>query len=143
MRNKYKVTESRCLRAILGALGDAAVATEQYRVDFACADMVGTRAYVDCVLDHPRVRVLLEIDEYAHSTYARSCEEKRMHAVTAELRLQSGDARPLAWVRFNPDEACGGKRGSAAAQKRRCKDAVAAIRGLFDTPTDGVLYVNY
>lgn len=143
VRNRYKVTESRCLRAILGALGAEVIATEQYRVDFACLGSVGTRAYVDCVLDHPHVRVLLEIDEFAHSSYDRSCEEKRMHAVTAELRLQSGDMRPIAWVRLNPDEPCGAKRGSPTAQTRRCADAVAAVRRLFAAPRDTVAYVNY
>jgi hypothetical protein len=138
---RYKVTETRCLKEIFRALDPSVTTTEQLCVNFACADMVGTRAYVDAVLDHPDVRILLEIDERQHSSYAASCDLKRMHAVVAELRLQSEDTRPIAWVRFNPDD--GEEQATAAAHRRRCGDAAKAIRDLIESPADGIIYVNY
>ena len=138
---RYKVTETRCLKEIFRALGPSATTTEQLCVNFACSDSVGTRAYVDAVVDHPNVRVLLEIDERQHSSYAASCDLKRMHAVVAELLLQSADARPIAWVRFNPDD--GEEQAKASAQRRRCGEAVEAIRELFESPRNCIVYVNY
>jgi hypothetical protein len=138
---RYKKTETRCLKEIYRLLGPSVTATEQMCVNFSCMDSFGTRAYVDAVLDHPSARVLLEIDECQHSSYPPSCDMKRMHAVVAELRLQSADPRPIAWVRFNPDD--GEEPAGARAQKRRCGDAARAIGDLIERPRDDIVRVNY
>jgi hypothetical protein len=136
-----KKTEARCVKRILHLLGPLVAAHEQMHVPFDCADFVGSRAYPDVVLDHPRIRVLLEIDECQHFTYAASCEQRRMEAVTGELRLRSADARPIAWVRFNPDDWTG--PASARDQLGRCREAAKAIRDLIESPRDGIVFVNY
>ena len=143
VKKTRKMTEARCLKTIFGTLGDSVTSKEQFRVNFKCSDASGSYADVDAVLDTPCIRIMLEIDELAHSGYARSCEERRMENVREALLLQSDDARPIAWVRFNPDEPDGSTRASATVQKRRCMDAVAMIRGLISNPRNCVEYINY
>ena len=143
IRRKLKVTEYRCMTETLKLLGDEVIATEQFRVNFSCMDSIGKCAYVDAVLDNPKIRILFEIDEYRHSSQNYSCERRRMEAVTAELRLQTDDPRPIAWVRFNPDETDGKTKGTPAKQRRRCEGAVTVIRELIANPRDGIFYVNY
>ena len=106
-------------------------------------DSIGKCAFVDAVLDHPNIRILYEIDEYRHASLNYSCEERRMHSVTAELRLQTDDPRAIAWVRFNPDEVDGKTRGTPYKQRRRCEGAVSVIRELIANPRDGIFYINY
>lgn len=138
---RYRRAEKRCLKEISKRMPACASVAENFRVEFACSGYGGSRAFVDAVIDHPSVRVLLEIDECRHGSYPPSCESKRMHAVVAELRLQSADTRPIAWVRFNPDD--GEEPARARDQKRRCVDAARAIRDLFESPRDDIVYVNY
>ena len=110
----------RYLDAIRGML-DLPGWREQERVDLG-----GERwAYVDAVVDyHARVLVLLEIGRG---------EVARMHDVTAALRVR-GETRHIAWVCV--------KKGSPAAWRMRCMDAVAEIRGLFGDPRDAVIHVT-
>jgi hypothetical protein len=136
-----KKTEARCVKRIIELLGPLVTAQEQLHVPFKCADFVGSCAYVDLVIDHPRIRVLLEVDECRHFAYAVECERRRMEAVAGELRLQSSDARPIAWVRFNPDD--GTVPAGAAAQRRRCREAAAKVRELIADPRGAVIPVNY
>ena len=143
IRRKLKVTEYRCLTETSALLGDDVTVTEQLCVTFSCMDSTGKRAFVDAVFDHPSIRILFEVDEYRHSCQNYSCEERRMHSVTAELRLQTDDPRPIAWVRLNPDEVDGKTKGTPAKQKRRCEEAVTVIRELLANPRDGIFYVNY
>jgi hypothetical protein len=66
-----------------------------------------------------------------------------MENVREALLLQSADDRPIAWVRFNPDEADGQTRGTVAAQRRRCARAVEIVRDLLSNPRSCTEYVNY
>lgn len=145
LKRSRKLTETRCLKAIRKTLGaEATVVVEQLHVSFACSDVVGTCAYVDAYLSFPTVRICLEIDELAHCRRGYSCDERRMENVRGELLTRGGDDdRPIAWVRFNPDETDGLTGAAAKVQKRRCKDAVAAIRELVSNPREDVVYVNF
>ena len=136
-----KKTETRCIKAILKHLGGIATHTEQLRIDYKCTGATGSRADIDLVLDHPNVRVLLEVDERRHDREEELCRLARMYDATAELRAQSADPRPIAWVRFNPDD--GTTTASARDQLRRCDDAVKAVRELISNPRNDIVYVNY
>ena len=147
-RRARKLTEDRCLATVVRSLGKTfekftPCFTPQLRVGFECSDAEGTCAYVDAVVEFPEIRIMLEIDELAHCTRGYSCDERRMESVGEALLLQSSDARPIAWVRFNPDEPDGATRSTPAEQIARCELAVAAIERLREEPRSCVEYVNY
>ena len=116
---------------------------EQVYFSFGAVGGNSKHAYIDALLDHPSVLVLLEVDEHRHSDRGEVCELARMHDTTTALRVTKAETRPIAWVRFNPDETDGIKKGTRAAWKRRCGLAIAAIRELFANPRDDIVYVNY
>jgi hypothetical protein len=143
VRAPRKKTEARCMKRILRLLGPSVTCQEQFHVPYGCGDFDGKRAFLDAVLDHPRVRVVLEIDECQHARSV-SCPDgdlSRMHAAAGELLMRSADQRPIAWVRFNPDD--GTVPASAKDQLKRCGDAAKAIRDLIESPRECVVYVNY
>lgn len=141
-RRKRKRTEERCFDELEKSYG-LVPTTREMRVDYRClTSSNASHCFVDGVFDYVNVRILLEIDEIAHSGYDRSCEERRMQDATAAMRL-SGDERPIFWIRFNPDEPGGSKSGAAKKQRERCALAAAAIRSVASDPRDGVEYVNY
>ena len=158
VRRERKLTEARCLAIIERAFGprtpdedakrvprvEATTIETQFPVSFACSDAEGARAFVDAYLSFPNVVILLEIDELAHCRRGYSCDVRRMESVREALLMQSADARPIAWVRFNPDEPDGATAATPAVQKRRARTlAVAAIRELVDDPRSCIVYVNF
>jgi hypothetical protein len=143
VRAPRKKTEARCMKRVLQLLGPSVTCQEQFHVPYGCGDFDGKRAFLDAVLDHPRIRVVLEIDECQHARSV-SCPEgdvSRMHAAAGELLMRSADERPIAWVRFNPDD--GTTPASAKDQLERCREAAKAIRDLIESPRDDIVYVNY
>lgn len=69
------------------------------------------------------------------------CAQIRTRICTHARQTEGTESRPIAWVRFNPDD--GTAPAGAAVQLRRCRAAVDAIRELIATPRDAVVYVNY
>ena len=146
VKRERKLTEARCLTTIKRTLTTEATTIEsQFSVSFICSeDAEGDRAFVDAYLSFPGIRILLEIDELAHCRRGYSCDQRRMESVREAMLLQSSDARPIAWVRFNPDEPDGATAATPAAQKQRARTlAVAAIRELVANPRNCVVYVNF
>ena len=157
LKKSRKLTENRCLKVIkraFGAMtetkdagsppGDNVTIQEQLYVDFRRSDSEGTCAWVDAYLSFPGViRILLEIDELAHCRRGYSCDQRRMESVREAMLLQSVDARPIAWVRFNPDDPSGETSAVPRVQKQRCRMAVAVIRDLMKNPRNCIVYVNF
>jgi hypothetical protein len=52
----------------------------------------------DMLIDFGLQIVIIEIDEYAHKTYEKSCEERRVMQISEDLYH-----RNLTFIRFNPD----------------------------------------
>jgi hypothetical protein len=141
-KRKRKKTEERCFKELEKNYGLIPTVRE-FGVDYACiTDSSKKNCRVDGVFDYPSVRVFLEIDELAHSGYDRGCEERRMNDVVAAIRL-SGDDRPVLWIRFNPDEPGGEKRGSPRDQRKRCSLIADSMKRILANPSNGIEYVNY
>lgn len=51
----------------------------------------------DFLMDCGTYYLILEVDEYAHSSYEQDCEIIRMNNITSGLGL------PVKWIRYNPD----------------------------------------
>jgi hypothetical protein len=122
------------------------VTQEQYRIEYRCIDTDKTRAEIDGIIITKDVVMCLELDEDAHETYPKSCEETRMHNATAELRVAFPD-HSIAWVRVNPHTKKDGKRDTSPAattiRNKRHREALGIIKNILRNPRDCVEYVGY
>lgn len=122
------------------------VTQEQYYIDFRCIDTPRKRAEIDGVIITKDVVVCLELDEDAHESYPKSCEETRMHNATAELVIAFPNHK-IAWVRVNPHTKKNGKRDTSKDAKRirdkRHKEALGIINNILQNPRDCIEYIGY
>jgi hypothetical protein len=122
------------------------VTQEQYKIEFRCIATPRKRAEIDGVIITKDVVMCLELDEDAHESYPKSCEETRMHNAAAELRIAFPD-HSIAWVRVNPHTKKDGKRDTSKDAKkirdRRYREAMDIIQDILRNPRDCVEYIGY
>ncbi|AGE49645.1 hypothetical protein ATCVCan0610SP_929R [Acanthocystis turfacea Chlorella virus Can0610SP] len=125
---------------------DIAITQREFPVHYRCFDTNKTMAFVDGIIVTKDVVVCMELDEDAHETYDKGCEEARMHNVSAELKIAFPN-HSIAWVRVNPHTKKNGKRDmSARALKLRDKrhqEALKIIKDILQHPKDCIEYVGY
>lgn len=122
------------------------VTQQDYPVHYRCIDTNKTMARIDGIIVTKDVITCLELDEDAHETYDKGCEEARMHNVSAELKLAFPD-HIIAWVRVNPHSKENGQRDvSARALKirdQRHQEALRVIEDILHKPRDCIEYIGY
>jgi len=122
------------------------ITQREFPVHYMCIDTNRKMAFVDGIIITKSIVVCLELDEDAHERYPKSCEEARMHNVTAELMLAYPDHH-IVWVRVNPHIKKNGKRDSSRKaikiRNQRHQEAVGIIRDILQNPRDCVEYVGY
>ena len=123
-----------------------AITQQDYPVHYRCIDANKTMARVDGVIITKDIVVCLELDEDGHDTYDPTCEEARMHNVSAELQIAYPD-HCVAWVRVNPHTKKNGKRDTLARAHRirdqRHQEALEIIKDILQQPRDCIEYVGY
>jgi len=106
----------------------------QVHIDFQCSnpspetsvvDRPKKFALLDYVIQQPHATFILEVDEDQHCGYPVSCEIRRMMEVQASLMmgLQQQTAKPIVWIRYNPD----GFRINDARVKVQDKERTASL----------------
>jgi hypothetical protein len=122
------------------------ITQRDYPVHFKCIDTNKTLGRIDGVIITKDVVVCLELDEDAHEAYDTSCEEARMHNVSAELKIAYPDHN-IAWVRVNPHTKNNGKRDTSKKAMKmrdnRHREALKIIEDILQTPRDCTEYIGY
>ncbi|AGE57759.1 hypothetical protein ATCVNTS1_738L [Acanthocystis turfacea Chlorella virus NTS-1] len=122
------------------------VTQEQYWIEYRCIDTDKKRAEIDGVIITKDVVVCLELDEDAHESYPKLCEQTRMHNATAELMIAFPN-HSIAWVRVNPHTKKDGKRDTTSHAKtirnQRHKKALKIIKDILQNPRNCVEYIGY
>ncbi|AGE49155.1 hypothetical protein ATCVBr0604L_415L [Acanthocystis turfacea Chlorella virus Br0604L] len=122
------------------------VTTREFTIDYRCINTDKMRAHIDGIIITNDIVICLELDEDAHSSYDKKCEEARMHNVSAELRLAYPD-HCIAWVRVNPHIVKHGKREvsrkATQVRNRRHQESVSLINSILNEPRDCIEYIGY
>jgi hypothetical protein len=122
------------------------ITQQDYPVHFKCIDTNKTMGRIDGIIITRNIVLCLELDEDAHETYDKGCEEARMHNVSAELKIAYPDHN-IAWVRVNPHIKKNGKRDTSKKAMKirdnRHQEALKIIEDILQTPRDCIKYIGY
>lgn len=92
-----------------------------YHCDKDAGGLQNTLARLDFVIYKPDHLVICSVDEFQHVDYGVACDVARMSKVATAIR-QSGDMRPVCWLRINPDTVR--VNGERAKIPRKTREAV-------------------
>ncbi|AGE53656.1 hypothetical protein ATCVGM07011_776L [Acanthocystis turfacea Chlorella virus GM0701.1] len=122
------------------------ITQQDYPVHFKCIDTNKTMGRIDGIIITKDIVVCLELDEDAHEAYDPSCEEARMHNVSAELKI-AYPYHSIAWIRVNPHTKKNGKRDTSSRalkiRDKRHQEALDIIKNILQNPRDCIEYIGY
>jgi hypothetical protein len=122
------------------------ITQREFPVHYRCIDTDKTMAFIDGIIITKDIVVCLELDEDAHEAYDKSCEEARMHNVSAELKF-AYPGHIIAWVRVNPHTKKKDTRDTSKKalkiRDQRHQEALKIIEDILRNPKDCIEYVGY